>query len=44
MMLNHRLRNLGLRPQPVGTQPWRDLGKSLVYRSVSKARRVLKRT
>jgi|APLak6261678615_1056124.scaffolds.fasta_scaffold00798_3 hypothetical protein len=43
MVLNHKLRGAGLKPKPVGHSEWRDLGKSLVYRSLSKVRRTLGR-
>ncbi len=43
LLLNHQLRSAGLRPRPVGSNTWRDLGKSLVFRTVSKARRTLRR-
>lgn len=43
MMLNHALRKRGLSPRPVGENGWRDLGKSLVFRSVDKVRRLTRR-
>ncbi|MFT3711636.1 MAG: hypothetical protein QM817_28700 [Archangium sp.] len=43
MMLNHALRKRGLAPEPVGQSAWKDLGKSLVFRSMSRARRLIGR-
>ncbi len=43
MRLNHRARRLGLTPTPVGRGGWRDQGKALIHRSVSRARRALAR-
>lgn len=42
MLLNHQLRKLGLAPSPVGLRAFRDGGKSLVYRSMSRVKRALR--
>lgn len=41
MLLNHSLRKRGLAPRPVGRSAWRDLGKALAFRSLSKVKRAL---
>lgn len=41
MMLNHSLRKRGLSPAPVGQSGWKDLGKALVFRSMSRVRRAV---
>lgn len=43
MALNHSLRQRGFSPKPVGQNGWRDLGKSVVFRGLSKVRRTLGR-
>ena len=41
--INHRLRQLGLRPAPVGASPWRDDAKYAAFRFVRAVKRIASR-